>query len=151
MLENNFYIRGTIRAISTSLKKGTKKQNVANAVLKKDFGVIGDAHAGAGNRQVSLLAEESIAKMRCKGLNVKAGDFGENITTQGVDLLSLKIGDRLKIGKQAVLEISQIGKDCRRPCSIYYTAGDCIMPKNGVFGKVLKGGKIGPGDAIKNV
>ena len=139
----------TIKEVSISEKKGTRKINVPKVVLKEDFGVIGDAHAGRGDRQVSLLASESIDKMKTKGLNVNAGDFAENITTEGIDLLSLKLGSKLKIGKESVLEISQIGKVCHSRCSIYYQAGDCVMPKEGVFARVVKGGTIKRGDKLE--
>ena len=139
---------GKILAISISDKKGARKNNVDSATLKEDFGIVGDAHAGTKNRQVSLLAQESIAKMKAKGLKVKAGDFAENITTEGLDLLSLKIGDRLKINEEIILELSQIGKVCHTRCSIYYQAGDCVMPKEGIFAKVIKGGEIKVGDDI---
>lgn len=138
-------------AVSISKRKETRKVNVLSIHLKEDFGIIGDAHAGTENRQVSLLAEESIEKMRQKGLDVGAGDFAENITTEGIDLLSLKIGTRLKIGRDALLEISQIGKNCHSRCAIYYQAGDCVMPKEGIFTKVLKGGIIRPGDRLEVV
>ena len=140
--------RRRILAISVSDKKGVRKTNVNSAVLEEDFGIVGDAHAGTKNRQVSLLAQESIAKMKAKGLKVKAGDFADNITTEGLDLLSLKIGDRLKINDEVVLELSQIGKVCHTRCSIYYQAGDCVMPKEGIFAKVIKGGEIKVGDDI---
>ena len=140
--------RGRILAISVSDKKGVRKTNVNSAVLEEDFGIAGDAHAGTKNRQVSLLAQESIEKMKAKGLKVKAGDFADNITTEGLDLLSLKIGDRLKINDEVVLELSQIGKVCHTRCSIYYQAGDCVMPKEGIFAKVIKGGQIKVGDDI---
>ncbi|HAH21025.1 MAG TPA: MOSC domain-containing protein [Candidatus Omnitrophica bacterium] len=139
---------GKILAISISDKKGARKNNVDSATLKEDFGIIGDAHAGTKNRQVSLLAQESIEKMKAKGLKVKAGDFAENITTEGLDLLSLKIGDRLKINEEIILELSQIGKVCHTRCSIYYQAGDCVMPKEGIFVKVIKGGSVKAGDEI---
>lgn len=139
---------GRIKAISVSKNKGTKKQNISIAVLKEDFGIVGDAHAGS-ERQVSLLAEESIEKIRNKGLDVKSGDFAENITTGGIDLAGLKIGVRLKIGKKALLEITQIGKTCHNRCNIYYQAGDCVMPKEGVFAKVLKRGIIKPEDKLE--
>lgn len=135
-------------AISVSDKKGVRKTNVNSAILKEDFGIIGDAHAGTQNRQVSLLAQESIEKMKAKGLKVKAGDFAENITTEGLDLLGSKIGDKLKINDKVTLEISQIGKECRARCSIYYQAGDCVMPREGIFANVIKGGAIKPGDKI---
>lgn len=139
---------GKIVAVSISEKKGMRKKNVPAAELKADFGFVGDAHAGDIKRQVSLLAAESIEKMKAKGLKVKAGDFAENITTEGIDLLSLKLGDRLRAGGEAVLEISQIGKVCHTRCNIYYEAGDCVMPKEGIFATVLKGGAIRPGDNI---
>jgi len=139
---------GKILAISISDKKGARKNNVDSATLKEDFGIVGDAHAGTKDRQVSLLAQESIAKMKAKGLKVKAGDFAENITTEGLDLLSLKIGDRLKINEEIILELSQIGKVCHTRCSIYYQAGDCVMPKEGIFVKVIKGGSVKAGDEI---
>lgn len=141
--------KGKIAAVSVSKEKGTKKVNVQEASLKKDWGIIGDAHSGMKNRQVSLLAIESIAKMQAKGLNVKAGDFAENITTSGVDLLALKIGDKLRLGQGVILEISQIGKECHTRCNIYYQAGDCVMPKEGLFAKVLQDGIIRPGDTVE--
>jgi MOSC domain-containing protein YiiM len=139
---------GKILAISISEKKGTKKHNIDSALLKEGFGIIGDAHAGTQNRQVSLLAIESIEKMRAKGLNVKPGDFAENIATQAIDLLNLNLGTKLRLGDEAVIEITQFGKDCHRRCHIYYQAGDCIMPREGVFTRVLKGGNIKTGDEI---
>lgn len=142
---------GKIIAISISKKKGVRKNNVGFAELKEDFGIVGDAHAGTKNRQVSLLAQESIEKMKAKGLKVKAGDFAENITTEGLYLSGLKIGDRLKIKDEVILEVSQIGKECHTRCAIYYQAGDCVMPKEGIFVKVIKGGQIKAGDAIVSV
>lgn len=139
---------GRIKSISVSTKKGCKKQNVRIAVLKMDFGIIGDAHGGS-KRQVSFLAEESIEKMRQKGVDVASGDFAENITTKGIDLMDLKLGSRLRIGKSALLEITQIGKVCHSRCNIYHQVGDCVMPKEGIFGKVLKGGVIKPKDKIE--
>ena len=139
---------GKILAISISDKKGVRKNNVDSAILKEDSGIIGDAHAGTKNRQVSLLAQESIEKMKAKGLKVKAGDFAENITTEGLNLLGLKIGDKLKINDKVILELSQIGKECHTRCSIYYQAGDCVMPREGIFVKGIKGGQIKAGDSI---
>ena len=139
---------GRIKAVSISKEKGQKKGNVASAVIKEGLGIVGDAHAGS-DRQVSLLAMESIEKMKEKGLSVGPGDFAENITTEGIDLLSLKIGDKIEIGKEVSLELSQIGKVCHTRCNIYYQAGDCIMPKEGIFARVLKGGLIEPGDEVK--
>lgn len=141
-------IKGKVKAISTSSKKGSKKKNVQIAVLKEDFGIVGDAHGGS-ERQVSLLAVESIEKMRNKGVDVNSGDFAENITTSGIDLMALKLGSHLKIGKSALLEITQIGKVCHNRCKIYYQVGDCVMPKEGIFAKVLKGGVIKPKDRLE--
>lgn len=136
-------------AVSISKEKGTRKINVQEVVLKENFGINGDAHSGAGPRQVSLLSLESIGKMKAKGLNVGPGDFAENITTSGIDLPNLGIGSKLKIGKDVLLEISQIGKVCQTKCSIYYQAGDCVMPREGVFARVLKGGIIKPKDKLE--
>ncbi|MBU2598209.1 MAG: MOSC domain-containing protein, partial [Actinobacteria bacterium] len=108
----------------------------------------GDAHSGKWHRQVSLLSKESINKMRKKGFNISSGSFAENITTEGIDLLKISIGNRLKIGNDVILEVSQKGKVCPRPCSIYYKIGDCIMPKEGIFAKVIKPGKVKAGDII---
>lgn len=144
------HISGRIKAISISSIKGTKKINVNQAILKEDFGIINDAHAEKGNiRQVSLLAEESILKIKSKGLEVKAGDFAENITTEGLELTKLMINDRLLINKSIIIEITQKGKDCHKRCNIFYTVGDCVMPKEGVFAKVIKGGEIKIGDLIE--
>lgn len=144
------FIKGKVKAISTSSKKGSKKKNVQTAVLKEDFGIVGDAHGGS-ERQVSLLAVESIEKMRNKGVDVNSGDFAENITTSGIDLMALKLSSHLKIGKSALLEITQIGKVCHNRCKIYYQVGDCVMPKEGIFAKVLKGGVIKPKDRLEVV
>lgn len=135
-------------AVSVSDKKGMKKRNVDCAELKEEFGIVDDAHAGSGHRQISLLAEESIQKMVEKGLDVTPGDFAENITTKGFDLMGLKIGDKIKIGDDVLLEISQIGKVCHTRCNIYYQAGDCVMPKEGIFARVLKGGAVRSCDAV---
>ena len=135
-------------AVSISEKKGIKKLNVASAELKENFGILGDAHAGS-QRQISLLAEESIEKMKAKGLKVGPGDFAENVTTRGIDLLNLKIGAKLNIGEEAVVKISQKGKVCHARCNIYYQAGDCVMPKEGIFAEILKGGIIKPGDKLE--
>ena len=142
-------LRGTVVAVSLSERKGTRKENVGEIHLKPNHGVVGDAHAGPGHRQVSLLAEESIAKARARGLDVKPGDFGENITTSGLDLPALPVGTRLVAGSEAVLEVTQIGKECVSRCAIYYLAGDCIMPKEGIFARVVAGGRLEPGDRIE--
>ncbi len=139
---------GKIVAINTSTAKGTRKKNVGKSLLIRESGIQGDAHAGDWHRQVSLLAEESIAKMVQMGLKVGPGDFAENITTRGLDLLSLPIGMRFQMGKEALLEVTQIGKVCHTRCAIFYQAGDCVMPKEGIFARVLKGGEIEVGDEI---
>jgi MOSC domain-containing protein YiiM len=133
---------GSILAISISRQKGVKKHAVDFANFITDHGIEGDAHAGSGIRQVSLLSVESINKMIEKGLAVGPGDFAENITTKGIDLLKLKIGDRVVLGDNVELEITQIGKVCHKRCAIYYQAGDCVMPREGVFAKVIRGGTV---------
>ena len=139
-----------IYAISTSDRKGTRKTNVESAFFENDYGIKGDAHAGKWHRQVSLLALESVHKMTAKGLKVKSGDFAENITTIGLDLLSLPIGTELKIGKISLI-ISQKGKICHNRCAIYKLAGDCVMPKEGIFGTVRGSGEVKVGERIENL
>ncbi len=143
--------KGKIRAISVSEKRGTQKVNVRKANLDADFGIVGDAHAGNWHRQVSLLAAESIDKMLARGAKVSPGDFAENITTEGIDLLSLSVGSRLKLGQSVELEITQFGKQCHGHCEIFEQVGDCIMPREGVFAKVTKAGSINVGDVIEVV
>jgi len=139
-----------IISINTSENKGERKTSVNEAFLIEGKGIEGDAHAGFKHRQVSLLAMESIQKMQEKGLKVKPGDFAENLTTEDIDLLSLPIGTKLRIG-DCELEVSQIGKECYSRCAIYYQAGDCVMPREGIFVKVLKGGVIKTNDPIEVV
>ncbi|MBI4687625.1 MAG: MOSC domain-containing protein [Nitrospirae bacterium] len=140
---------GKIISINISDKKGVRKKRVDEAVLRENFGIEGDAHASEKwHRQVSLLAAESIKKMQDLGLKVDSGDFAENITTEDIDLVSLPLGTRLTIGKDIEVEVSQIGKECHQRCAIYYQAGDCVMPKEGIFVKVLKGGVVRKGDEI---
>ena len=141
---------GKLVAISVSEKKGTQKSNVPSAHLVEGHGIEGDAHAGPWHRQVSLLAQESIDKMTAAGLDVGPGDFAENLTTSGIDLLKLKIGDRLRIG-EAELEITQIGKECHDHCAVYELAGDCVMPREGIFARVLREGRISAGDAVNTI
>jgi len=138
-------------AVSVSDKKGVRKTNVVEAYLEIESGLAGDAHAGSWHRQVSLLAQESIEKMQKSGLNVQAGDFAENLTTEGIDLLALPVATRLKVGNTAILEVTQIGKTCHDRCAIYYQAGDCVMPKEGIFARVLTAGKVAPGDEITSM
>ena len=137
-----------IVAVCTSPQKGQRKQNVGESMLIKNQGLEGDAHAGFAHRQVSLLAEESIAKMTAKGLDVGPGDFAENLTTTGIDLVNLPIGTRLQVGSETVLRVTQIGKECHDRCAIYEQAGDCVMPREGIFTEVLLGGRIKVGDKL---
>lgn len=137
-----------VLAVSISDKKGVKKENIPEGLLVENFGLKGDAHAGEWHRQVSLLAMESIEKIRAKGLDVGPGDFAENITTVGIDLVNLPIGTKLKIGDSALVEVTQIGKECHDRCAIYRQTGDCVMPREGIFVKVLKGGKVKKNDPI---
>lgn len=141
--------KGRIKAISVSQKRGTQKTNVPEAELKTEFGIVGDAHAASWHRQISLLANESIEKMIAKGAKVSPGNFAENITTEGIDLLSLSIGSKLKAGGNVELEISQFGKECHSRCAIFEQVGDCVMPREGVFAKVTKGGLVKVGDVIE--
>lgn len=138
-----------IVSIAVSHKKGTRKSGVEKAHLIVEHGIDGDAHAGDWHRQVSFLAQESIEKMRAKGLDVTFGDFAENIATTGVDWVAMPVGTQVQLGQTAVLEITQIGKECHNKCAIYYQAGDCVMPKEGVFGKVITAGDICVGDSVK--
>jgi len=137
-----------IISIAVSRKKGTRKTQVKEAILMENHGLEGDAHAGDWHRQISFLSSENIEKAKKEGLNVTFGDFAENIATKGVDWKAVPIGTIVKLGETAVAEITQIGKECHNKCAIYYQAGDCIMPKEGVFARVLKPGKITCGDEI---
>lgn len=143
--------KGRIRAISVSSEKGTPKVNVAQADLKADFGIIGDAHAGNWPRQISLLAAESIQKMTAQGLKVAPGDFGENLTTEGVEISVLRVGCKLRIGEDVEIEITQVGKKCPGRCGVYRQVGDCIMPREGLFAKVNRGGRVKTGDVVEIV
>jgi MOSC domain-containing protein YiiM len=139
-----------IVAVCISQQKGTKKEAVEEGLVQEDFGLAGDAHADGGtHRQVSLLAVESINKMRSLGFDIGPGDFAENLTCEGVELVSLPVGTRLAVGKEVILEISQIGKECRSGCAIYRQIGRCIMPREGVFARVIRGGAVRAGDTIE--
>ena len=140
-------MKGKVLAVNVSLNKGERKTPADSVTLREGHGIEGDAHAGDWHRQVSLLAMESIAKMQAMGLKVGEGDFAENVTTEGVDLVNLPIGSRIELG-ETVLEVTQIGKECHTRCAIFYQAGDCVMPKEGIFAKVLSGGVVRPGDDI---
>lgn len=148
---------GTVRSVNIAPKKGRSKQPVASINIRENWGVEGDAHAGMledtshkgwAHRQVSILAWESICKAREAGLDVKEGDFAENITSEGLDLLALPLGTILRVGPEAELELSQIGKVCHTKCAIYHLMGDCIFPREGIFFVVRHGGVVKPGDAI---
>ena len=142
-------IYGKVLAVNISQKKGEKKENVVCGLFIKNLGLKDDAHAEIGIRQISLLAKESIEKIRAKGLDVQYGDFAENLTTEGIDLPSLPIGTRLKVGSKVLLEVTQIGKVCHDRCNIFYTVGDCVMPREGIFAKVLIGGEVQVDDMIE--
>jgi MOSC domain-containing protein YiiM len=139
---------GKVVAVCVSDRKGIRKRDVGDAFLKRDWGLEGDAHAADWHRQVSLLAVESIDKMRAKGLKVNPGSFAENITVQGLDLPGIPIGTRVQLG-EAEVEITQIGKICHTRCAIYHQAGDCVMPREGIFAKVLKEGRVQTGDQVE--
>jgi MOSC domain-containing protein YiiM len=138
-----------IIAVSISDQKGVPKKNISEGTLVEEFGLEGDAHGGPWHRQLSLLALESIRKMQDLGLKVRPGSFAENITTEGLNLPELPIGTRLRLGSEALVEVTQIGKVCHDRCAIYRLAGDCVMPKEGIFVRILKGGHVRPGDSIE--
>ncbi|MDW7675634.1 MAG: MOSC domain-containing protein [Bacillota bacterium] len=140
---------GKIVAVCISENKGERKTNIGKGNLISNFGLEGDAHGGPWHRQVSLLALESINKMQELGLDVNPGDFAENLTTEGISLPDLPLGTKLAIGDSCIGEVTQIGKECHTRCAIYYQAGDCVMPKEGIFIKVLQGGVVAVGDDIK--
>jgi cyclic pyranopterin monophosphate synthase len=139
---------GTVVAVNVSAKKGERKKSVPEVILRTEHGIEGDAHAGAWHRQVSLLAQESIDKMTAMGLDVGPGDFAENITTQDVEVASLPLGTTLELG-ESLVEVTQIGKECHSRCAIYEQAGDCVMPREGIFVRVLRGGRVAPGDSMR--
>ncbi len=141
---------GTILAVCRSKDKGTRKQPVSSGLIKEEFGLVDDAHADcATHRQISLLAQESIEKMRRMGLAVGPGDFAENLTTVGLDLPALPVGTQLLVGEHVLLEVTQIGKECHTRCAIFQQAGTCVMPLEGVFARVIRGGLVRPGDTIE--
>ena len=138
---------GTVLSVNVSPGKGERKKPVERVALRVEHGIEGDGHAGPWHRQVSLLAQESIDTMVAKGLDVGPGDFAENITTRGIHLYSLPVGTRMRIG-EALVELTQIGKVCHDRCAIYYQAGDCVMPREGIFVRVVEGGEVVPGDRV---
>jgi len=146
----DIYKVSKIIAVSRSERKGTKKINVSQGVLKENYGLVGDAHADyCTHRQLSLLAIESINRTRSLGFNVGPGDFAENLTTEGIDVASLPVSTYVSIGKEIILEVTQIGKECHTGCAIYRQIGKCIMPKEGVFARVIQGGTVKAGDTIR--
>jgi MOSC domain-containing protein YiiM len=147
---DNKKLTAKIVAVSTSPLTGTKKNNVLHGILMENYGLLGDGHADKQtHRQLSLLALESIQKMRDLGLDVNPGDFAENITTEGIILKDLPLGTKITMGKSSVLEVTQIGKECHSPCEIGRAVGNCIMPTDGIFCKVIVGGKIRVGDKLE--
>lgn len=139
---------GRIVAVCIGEEKGKKKEeDVGRGIMKKAFGFVGDAHAGT-EREVSLLAIESIEKMRKMGVDVGPGDLAENLTTENIDLVSLPIGTKLKIGDEILVEVTQIGKECHNGCEIFKQVGTCLMPTEGIFVKILSGGEVRKGDSI---
>ena len=148
MLPSN-KMAGKILSINVSETKGVRKTPTEGVTVRAEYGIEGDGHASASwHRQVSLLAMESIKKMQDKGLDVGPGDFAENITTEGIDLLSLPIGTRITLGGAVQAEVSQIGKVCHNRCAIYEQAGDCVMPREGIFVRILTGGPLKVGDTV---
>lgn len=148
IISKNKY-QGRIIAISISKERGVKKINVPEAILIENYGIKNDAHAGDWHRQISLLDISSINLIKNKLPGIKPGDFAENITTEGLELFTMPVGTLINIGEDCLIQLTQIGKECKNRCIIFYTVGDCIMPKQGVFARVLKGGKIKVGDVIK--
>lgn len=138
---------GNVIAVCTSEKKGTQKQNVHSATFIRDWGIQSDSHAGKWHRQVSLLSHDKIEAFRARGAVVEDGAFGENLVVAGIDFRTLPIGTRL-VCNDVELEMTQIGKECHTGCAIYQTMGDCIMPREGVFARVLHGGTISQGDTM---
>jgi MOSC domain-containing protein YiiM len=138
-----------IIAVCKSKDKGTRKEDIRKGLLKEEFGLVGDAHADyCTHRQVSLLAIESIKRMRDRGFDIGPGDFAENLTTEGINLVALPVGTHLSVGKGVMLEVTQIGKQCHTGCAIYKLIGKCVMPKEGVFARVLRGGVVKAGDEL---
>ena len=138
-----------IISIAISKKKGIRKSQIDHATLIQNHGLEGDAHAGSWHRQVSFLASESIEASKKKGCDVTFGDYAENIATSGINWQKVPVGTLIHLGDLAIVRITQIGKECHKKCAIYYLAGDCIMPREGIFGRVLKGGEIHSGDVVR--
>lgn len=145
---NGFQHDGEIVSIAVSKKKGTRKTTTGEVAVLRNHGIDGDAHAGEWHRQISFLSSECIDLAVKEGLNVGYGDFAENFATRGIDWKTLQVGTRVRIGSSVIAEISQIGKECHNRCAIYYQAGDCIMPREGVFARVIEGGTVSLNDKI---
>lgn len=144
-------MKAKVISVNVSENKGEKKHNIEKCRLLEGHGLEKDGHAGPWHRQVSLLAAESIEKIRKMGLDVKPGDFAENLTTTGIDLPSLPIGTQLRVGDTVLMKVTQIGKECHTRCAIFYQVGDCVMPKEGIFAEVVAGGDVEVGDEIEVV
>jgi MOSC domain-containing protein YiiM len=142
-------MKAKVISVNVSDKKGEKKHNISRCLLMEGHGLDQDAHAGPWHRQVSLLAAESIEKIRKMGLDVKPGDFAENLTTEGIELPTLPIGTKLHVGGKVLMKVTQIGKECHARCAIFQQVGDCVMPKEGIFTEVVTGGEIKVGDEIE--
>lgn len=141
--------QGEVLAVCLSPEKGSKKKPIDVGYFQADYGLIGDGHAEKGGlRQVSLLSEESILYMKSLGLQVGPGDFAENLTIRGIRVSDLKPGTKLRVG-EVVLEVTHIGKECHSRCAIFRQVGDCIMPREGVFARVIEGGRVRPGDRVE--
>ena len=138
-----------IVSIAISKKKGTRKAQINQATLIQNYGLERDAHAGPWHRQVSFLASESIEAAKKKDCDVTFGDYAENIATSGINWQEIPVGTLINLGDSAMIKITQIGKECHKKCAIYYLSGDCIMPKEGIFGRIIKGGKIHRGDMVR--
>jgi len=145
----NKKIKGRILAVCQSREKGTVKKNIGSGILLENYGLENDAHAGKWHRQISLLGIESINKMKGTGFKIKFGDFAENLTTENIILPQLPLRTKLAVGESVLLEVTQIGKKCHHDCEIRKKIGDCVMPREGIFARVLKGGKIKTGDCVK--
>ncbi|MCK4240721.1 MAG: MOSC domain-containing protein [Candidatus Atribacteria bacterium] len=142
-------MKGKILAVCRSEKRGTVKSEIGEGLLIENFGLKYDAHTGKWHRQISLLGVESIDKMQSKGFKIKYGDFAENLTIEGIVLHQLPLGTKLKVGENVLLEVTQIGKECHSDCEVRKKIGDCVMPREGIFARVLKGGKAKVGDDIE--
>ncbi len=145
----NKKVKGRILAVCQSREKGTVKKDIGSGVLIENYGLENDAHAGKWHRQISLLGIESINKMKSNGFKIKFGDFAENLTTENIILPELPLGTKLAVGESVLLEVTQIGKECHHDCEIRKKIGDCVMPREGIFARVLKGGKVNTGNCVE--